>query len=251
MSCLSPGIPARLFETLAEVVGAHVWFQEHASGPEVGDDPFADGRADLGWICSTSYVDQSWAAGPGVRLLGVAWVPDDPDARGRPVYFGDLVVPADTSIRDLADLAQKRVGCNDPVSLSGHHALRFAAADAGFDLDLAHLDFTGGHQRSMDALVAGTLDAAVVDSVARRRRARIDPAVAALEVVARFGPWPVQPLVVRADLAETEVATFRRRLLDARTDARVQAALADAGMIDLVEVDEATYEPVRVRMSAV
>lgn len=251
MSCLSPGIPARLFETLADVLGADVWFQEHASGPVVGDDPFVDGSADLGWICSTSYADQSWAAGPGVRLLGVAWVPDDPGAAGRPVYFGDLVVPSDSSIRGITDLAGTRVGCNDPVSLSGHHALRFAAADAGFDLDLADLEFTGGHQRSMDALVAGTLDAAVVDSVARRRRARLDVAVDALEVVARFGPWPVQPLVVRADLDDIAAAALRRRLLDARSDPRVQAALADAGMVDLVEVDESTYDPVRVRMSAV
>jgi len=130
VSCLAPGIPERLFETLARVVGADVWFQRHASGPEPGDDPFADGRADLGWICSTSYADQAWAAGPGVQLLGIGWVPDDPDAGGRPVYFGDLVVPAGSPIRGVADLVGRRVGCNDPISLSGHHALRFAAADA-------------------------------------------------------------------------------------------------------------------------
>lgn len=250
MSCLSPGLPASLFEALAHVLHAEVWFQEHASGPEVGDDPFADDRADIGWICSTSYTDQSWAAGPGVRLLGVAWVPDDPDAAGRPVYFGDLVVPVGSSIRDVADLAGRRVGCNDPVSLSGHHALRFAAADVGFDLDRADLVFTGGHQRSMDALVSGTLDAGVVDSVARRRRARLDPAVARLEVVDRFGPWPVQPLVVRADLDDHLVDDLRRRLLDARADPTVRAALADAGLVDLVPVDETDYAPVGARLTA-
>ena len=250
MSCLSPGIPAPLFESLAGVLGVDVWFQEHASGPELGDDPFADGRADLGWICSTSYADQSWATGAGVRLLGVAWVPDDPDADGRPVYFGDLVVPPGSPVRGVADLAGRRVGCNDPVSLSGHHALRFAADDAGFDLDRADLVFTGGHQRSMDALVTGTLDAAVVDSVARRRRAQLDPSVAGLEVVARFGPWPVQPLVVRADLDDATVEHLRHRLLAANRDAAVCTALADAGLLGLVAVDESDYAPVGARLAA-
>ncbi|MDE0804448.1 MAG: PhnD/SsuA/transferrin family substrate-binding protein [Acidimicrobiales bacterium] len=250
VSCLSPGLPASLFEAFARVLGADVWFQEHASGPEVGDDPFADGRADIGWICSTSFADQSWAAGPGVRLLGVAWVPDDPDADGRPVYFGDLVVPAGSPIRGVADLAGRRVGCNDPVSLSGHHALRFAADDAGFDLDRADLVFTGGHQRSMDALVAGTIDAAVVDSVSRNRRARVDPAVASFDRVARFGPWPVQPLVVRADLDDHLVDDLRRRLLGARDDPGVRAALTDAGLLDLVAVDGSIYDLVGARLAA-
>ena len=58
------------------------------------------------------------------------------------------------------DLAGARIGCNDQISLSGHHALRFELEERGEDPDtFAELVFTGGHHRSLDLVVAGELDA--------------------------------------------------------------------------------------------
>ncbi|MEQ8841118.1 MAG: phosphate/phosphite/phosphonate ABC transporter substrate-binding protein [Acidimicrobiales bacterium] len=246
VSYLSPGFPALLFELLADRLGAEVTFETATSGPPADQDPFRDGTYDLGWICSTSFVDLALRPpDPSVVLAGVAWVPDDPDSLGRPVYFGDLVVPIGSDIQALSDLAGRRIGCNDVVSLSGHHALRFALADLGEDpSDFAELVFTGGHHRSLDALLAGDLDACVVDSVVRTRRARHDPAVAELPVIERLGPWPVQPLVARAGLDATRLADVRRTLL-AADDPDVGAALHDAGLSRLVEVDEHHYASVR------
>lgn len=251
ISYLSPGFPRSLFELFGELVDADVDFDESRSGPADGDDPFADGRADLGWICSTSYVGLALASDdPTVRLGGVAWVPDDPDTQGRPVYFGDVVVQADSPIRTFDDLAGARVGCNDEVSLSGHYSLRFALDDRSLD-PASHLDmvFTGAHHTSLDRLVAGELDAAVIDSVVRHTRSRRDAAVASLRVVHRLGPWPVQPLVVSTSLPCTDALLIRERLLRARTDPRMVAALAEAGLTSLVEVGSDHYEPVRAAMA--
>lgn len=253
ISYLSPGIPASLFELLTDIIGAELELVETSSGPLPGEDPFRDGRADLGWMCSTSFAELGDPAGdPSVALVGIAWVPDDPDSAGRPVYFGDVVVPADSPAQSLEDLAGQRIGCNDPVSLSGFHALRIELKRRGHDVtDFAELVFTGGHHRSLDLLLAGgELDATVVDSVCRTRRARHDEPVAALRVIERLGPWPTQPLIARSTMDAAEIARVQATVLAANDDSRVQAELAAAAMTRLVVVDPDHYRTVREAMRA-
>jgi ABC-type phosphate/phosphonate transport system substrate-binding protein len=149
-------------------------------------------------------------------------------------------------VDSLADLAGHRIGCNDVVSLSGHFALRIAIEELGHrSTDFAELVFTGGHHTSLDALLDGTVDACIVDSVVRIGRARHDPAVDGIRVIERLGPWPVQPLVARADLDPEILATVRQALLDADDDPELAAALADAALSRLVPVDDSHYAPVR------
>lgn len=250
---MTPGFPASLFERIAHALGADLTFDSSRSGPAIGDDPFADGRFDLGWICSTSYVDLSLrAAEPSVQLVGVAWVPDDPEAAGRPVYFSDLVIPSGSSVRSLDDLAGGRIGCNDPISLSGHYALRFEIERRGGDPDtFAELVFTGGHDASLDAVMAGELDAAVIDSVVRTRRTRGDPNLNSLQVIDRLGPWPVQPLVARSTMSADDLATFTSALLAANNDPAMRAELEAAALTGFVAVDADHYEPVRQAMTPV
>lgn len=250
---MSPGFPASLFELLGDVAGVEVTFDETLSGPAAGHDPFIDGTTDLGWICSTSYVDLATRGDdPSIQLAGVAWVPDDPDSNGRPVYFGDLVVRPDSGIETFDDLAGRRIGCNDPVSLSGHHALRFAMHDRGHDdMTFAQLVFTGGHHASLDMVVAGEIDAAVTDSVVRTARARVDPAVDALRVIERLGPWPVQPLVARSTLDPEQIDNVRRLILGASARADVKAELEAAALSHFVEVDPDHYAEVAAAMQRI
>lgn len=247
VSYMSPGFPETLFELLAHEMGAELHFETQTSGPQGNDDPFRDGTFDLGWICSTSFVDLALHDNdPTIQLAGVAWVPDDPDSAGRPVYFGDIVVGPQSDIESLEQLAGRRIACNDVVSLSGHYALRIAIEDLGHDSSrFAELIFTGGHHNSLDALLAGEVDACVVDSVVRLGRARTDPTVARLKVVERLGPWPVQPLVARRDLDADVLTGLRTALLAANENPVIAAALRDAALTRLVAVDESHYTPVR------
>lgn len=246
ISWMAPGIPATLFETVADIVGAELQLITTTSGPPPNEDPFLAGDADLGWMCSTSFAELSAPDGnESVELVGVAWVPDDPGCHDRAEYFGDLVVPAPSAARSLADLAGQRIGCNDPVSLSGYHSLRFALEQRGLVAhDWADLVFTGGHNTSLDRLVAGEIDAAVVDSVARTRRSRVDADVAGLRVVERLGPWPTQPLAARRGLPEAEIARVRDALLAAQHEERLGSELRNAAMTRLTTVDPAHYQRV-------
>lgn len=246
---MSPGFPRSLFTTLARLVDAEVSFDETQSGPAPGSDPFKSGDADLGWVCSTSFVDLA-ANGddPSVSLVGVAWVPDDPDAHGRPVYFGDVVTLPDSGIETFEDLEGATMGCNDEVSLSGYYSLDFALDDRGLAPTYVDRVLTGGHHASLDQLLAGQLDAAVIDSVVRRTRARDDEAVASLRVIERLGPWPVQPLVARVGLPADAVDEVRQRILDAANSPEIKAELNKAGLVGLIEVDADHYSPVRQAM---
>lgn len=243
---MSPGFPPALFETIGRAIGADVDFEVETSGPPPGVDPFRDGPYDLGWICSTSYVDLALRRPvPSVVLAGVGWVPDDPDVAGRPLYFGDLVVDAASPVRSLADLRGRRIGCNDAISLSGHLSLRFALDDIGESPDeFGRLVFTGGHHDSLDRLLAGDLDACVVDSIVRTSRARHDDAVASLRLVQRLGPWPVQPLVARAGLDPRQVAEIRDVVLALADDPAVADLLTESGLTGFAATDDDHYRPV-------
>ena len=246
---MSPGFPRSLFTSLGNIVGAEVDFDETASGPAPGVDPFLSGEADLGWICSTSFVDLGTRGSePSIELAGVAWVPDDPDSNGRPVYFGDLVTRADSGITTFDDLAGRTVGCNDEVSLSGNYSLTFALEDRGLPADFVTRVMTGGHHTSLDRLIAGEIDAAVVDSVVRTARARADDRIGDLHIIERLGPWPVQPLVARSTMSPEEVADVRRLLLNAADRPEIKAELEAACLTGLVEVGPDHYAPVRDAM---
>ena len=252
ISYMAPGFPESLFELIGDAIGATVEYETEMSGPAPGTDPFADSGAEFGWVCSTSFVDLATrGSDPSVQLVGVAWVPDDPDSAGRPVYFGDLVTRPGSEVSSINDLRGLRIGCNDVVSLSGHYALRFALDDAGISVDEVELVFTGGHHSSIDMMLAGDLDVAVVDSVVRTGRARLDPNVAALTVVERLGPWPVQPLVARSTLDPEQMATARRLLVEASDTPAMQAELDAAALSHFVEVGPDHYAPVRTAMDRI
>ncbi|MGI9642720.1 MAG: phosphate/phosphite/phosphonate ABC transporter substrate-binding protein [Acidimicrobiia bacterium] len=249
-SYLVPGFPATLFEVLADRLGAELVLESCGSGPDPGHDPFRDGTYDLGWICAPSYVDLNRAPEPSVRLVGAAWVPDDPAAQGQPVYFSDLVAAPDCEADSLADLSGLRIGCNDHMSLSGNHALQIALRERGEDPGgFADLIFTGGHQTSLDLLLTGELDAAVIDSIVRIARARREPEVAALRVVERLGPWPVQALVARTDMAGAEVEALCGRLLAVAAEPEVERQLHAAGLLGFVTIGDDHFEPVRAALA--
>ena len=246
---MSPGFPYSLFTSLARIVDAEVDFDETASGPAPGVDPFRGGEADLGWICSTSFVELGTRGDePTIELAGVAWVPDDPDCHGRPVYFGDLVTLPESGIETFEDLAGRTIGCNDEVSLSGNYSLTFALEDRDLPYDFATRVMTGGHHMSLDRLLAGEIDVALVDSVVRMGRARADERIANLRIIERLGPWPVQPLVARSTMSADDVARVRRLLLEATERPEIQAELDAACLTTLVEVGADHYAPVRVAM---
>jgi phosphonate transport system substrate-binding protein len=192
ISYLAPSIPAELFELVARHVAQRcgvetaIEFDPTISGPLAGDDdPFADGRADIGFVCAPTY---RWMR-ERVSLLP-ALVPLDPRAGGRPVYFADVVVRADSGIERFEQLHGRRWAFNDRNSRSGWFSmLERVGGNTRFFSELVH---AGSHLQSLEVVRDGRVDGAAIDSNVLFRQSRDG-----LRVVESWGPFPIQPVIVR------------------------------------------------------
>jgi phosphonate transport system substrate-binding protein len=221
---LAPSIPAKLFEHVARRLGASLEFETRISGPLEGDDdPFADGRADVGFVCAPTY---RWMR-RRVTLLP-SLVPADPRANGRPVYFADVVVRADSAIERFDDLRGRRWAYNDRNSKSGWFSmLDRVGGDTRFFAELVH---AGSHLRSLDAVRDGRTDAAAIDSNALARQPHGD-----LRVIESWGPFPIQPVIVRNEIDEATKSCIAKALL-------AMDGLAPFGFARFARVSAADYE---------
>jgi ABC-type phosphate/phosphonate transport system substrate-binding protein len=147
-------------------------------------------------------------------------------------------------VPDAAALAGHRVGFNGVDSLSGWVMPRAFLRRAGVDPDGFAWVRTGSHAASLEALAAGTIDAAPIDSGVRTLAARADARVAALPVLAQLGPLPA-PAVVACSLDAGLAARVRAVLVDlARFDGGADALRLGA-VARFAAVDDARYDPVR------
>jgi phosphonate transport system substrate-binding protein len=208
---LSPSIPQRFFEAIVDhvrcmlgCVRASLRAETLFSGPERGtQDPFSTGDYDVGFMCSPSFVWLRELRPPPVELLGVAPVFKDARTGGRPVYFCDVVVCGDSRIRSFAELRGRSWAYNDACSLSGYYSLLSKLARMGADEGFFGRVFcSGSHLNSIEAVIRGEADAAAIDSnVLSLRLGEVPGLSQKLRVIESWGPFPVQPVVVRSALS--------------------------------------------------
>ena len=237
-SWLSPGIRNEVFVGLvrhiSECIGREISldFCDKASGPTALRNPFETGEVDLGWMCSTAFIELS-----SVTLIEAAWIPNEEAALGEPQYFSDLFCPG-KEIQSVTDLKGLSLGCNDPLSLSGYHALRITLEKLGHRLeDFVEVVFTGGHLDSIRALELKSVDAIVVDSItAIVERPHYKPNL-------RLGPWPTQPLVASQTLEPSIQNAILDALLCAEENPKLKATLNSCGIQRFGRITAAAYAP--------
>lgn len=256
LSYLSPSMPQQLFVALANHLEVSLGtdielaFDSSRSGPRLGEDePFTSGVVDLAFLCATSYIWLSSRPTPAVDLAGIAWVPTDPRAGGRPIYFGDLLV-RHAGLSTLEDLRGHRVAFNDEVSLSGYHSLRLALSAAG--VNEAEVDWhrSGSHLASLRLLTTGAVDAAAVDSNVWKRLAGQHPRMRQqLRPIFALGPHPVQPLVLRRGIHPKLRDAVAQSLLDAMSNRELARAMKNAQLAGFTSVTDDDYAHLRTELA--
>lgn len=159
------------------------------------------------------------------------------------MYFSDVVVRAGHHAQEFADLAGCTWGYNDDCSLSGYFAALQKLAEIGCTGDyFGRRVQTGSHDASIEAILNGTIDCAAIDStvLARARRERADLGER-LRVVESWGPFPIQPVVVRSELGVTWAARIAQALLDLHSAHRGDGRLRDLGLERCIPIDDAAY----------
>jgi len=248
LTYLAPGIPLEFFEAvtdhLARALSLRIELEmdSSSSGPMYGQhDPFAADRHDIGFLCSPSYLYLRAKSPPSVELVPAGFAFDDPRAAGRPVTFSEVVVRSDHPARSFVDLAGGVWGYNDECSLSGHFSTLQKLSELGCNGDFFRRRVrTGSHHASLAATLDGAIDGAAIDStvlaLVRRERPEL---TSRLRVIDSWGPFPIQPIVVRAGLGSAWARRIADALLGLEREARTR--LARFGLADCVPIDDTAY----------
>jgi phosphonate transport system substrate-binding protein len=249
---LSPGIPRAFFEAVVEHVRrtlgrrASLSVETQVSGPmRGGDDPFSKGEADIGFVCAPSFFWLREMENPPVELLPTAPVFGDVRSPGRPVYFSEVVVRRESPARSFLDLRGSSWAYNDPCSLSGYYnLLKKLAETSEYGGFFGRVCCSGSHLESMRMICRGEADVAAIDSNVLRITLQSSPKLAEqIQILESWGPFPIQPVVIRSDLSCKLKIRIRAALLAICPEAGVVPDLAAFGLERFAPVTYEHYAP--------
>ena len=205
-------------------------------------------RDDLGlaMMCGLPFARR--AEIPGLKpTLIAAPVPSLARYAGKPVYFTDIVVRADSQHQTLEDTFDGVIGYTLVDSMSGGVALRCHLE--GFrnpQRPRLYRKTTGGFVNArnvIEALVAGAIDAGPLDSYYHDLLKRNDPGFAAqVRLVASTAAMPIPPLVATAALAEAELSRLQAALLAVSSSPELATVLERLQLRGFALVEPESYD---------
>jgi len=214
-------------------------------------DVFARGEADVGFICGLPYVMLTRRQPAPVELLAA---PVLAGARygGQPIYYSDVIVRRDSPFQAFADLRGRRWSYNDLDSHSGYNITRYQLVQMGETRGFFGAVIEAGwHQRSIELVRSGAVDASAIDSQVLAVALRDDPTLAAdLRVIDVLGPATIQPVVAARQVPEAVKADLRAALWAMADDPEARARLAEGLVARLAPVADATYDDIRAMVVA-
>ena len=202
-------------------------------------------RADLGAAAMCGYPLATWADGPAPVPIA-APAPSPKPFAGRPVYWTDIVVRADSRFERDDDLEGARFGWTVENSQSGYQAPRrhFAARA------LARGGRFFGSVRGplvtprgvVDAILEGSVDAGPLDAYWHALLRRHEPATAErLRVIARTGETPIPCFVAASATNEALRERLGRAFVDASDAEALGSARSDLALAGFERVDAGVY----------
>jgi ABC-type phosphate/phosphonate transport system substrate-binding protein len=244
MYAVAPGAAAawkRLFAWLSAHSGIDLEAIDHAA-PAPLEALWA--RSDLGcaFMCGFPFARSH----PQPKIVA-APVPSHLRYRGKPAYFTDLVVRADSEFRTLQDTFGGRLGYTIDTSHSGfnalrHHLMQFRSA-ARPTLYAGTVGPLVTPRRVIEALLADEIDVGPLDSFALDLIRRHEPALAAqLRVVASTDGAPIPMLIASRHCADEVVARLRASLICFGDTPETVSLRDELCLSGFVTVSSADYE---------
>ena len=195
------------------------------------------GGADIGWVCGLLYLSLK-AEGPWPFTPLAAPVMAADRYRGRPVYFGDVVVAAGSELTTFESLAGTVFAYNETASWSGCRMMADRLASRGRDLGWfgARVE-SGSHLASIDLVASGTASCAVIDSTVLEMAGRAGVDVRGIRVIDHLGPYPAPPFLIHEAIPDA----IRRDVVQALEQVASHGMVADWAVAAFAPVSGATY----------
>lgn len=161
-----------------------------------------------------------------------------------PLYRSAIMVRADETITEPAELKGRRAGINDWHSQSGMNVLRHSLLPyAGSEPFFREVRVTGSHRASLAALRSGHVDVVAVDCVTLALLMRCAPAeTGGLRRLAWSAPAPGLPLITRAMADNAELESLRRGLAAAFADPALAQHRATLGLTGMEVLSLESYD---------
>ena len=212
---------------------------------------YMDGSADVAFICSLPYVSLE-TDGPGSYVPIVAPILAGARYEARPIYFSDVIVPAESPIQSFADLRGKRWAFNEQLSQSGYGAVRHHLVATGNTTGyFKALVQTNSHAGSVESVVNGETDAAAIDSHALQLMLDENPTLRdRIRTVEVLGPSTVQPVVASTRLSASTRRSITASLATLHRRPELQKTLCAARVERFVPIGDEAYQDIREMVSA-
>ncbi len=217
---------SRFLGRMGALLGDQVQFVQRRTYGEV-NDLLLSGQLDAALVCTGGFLELESRRPGAVEVLAV------PVIGGKTTYHSDLIVPAASQARSLADLAGRRFAFTDDLSLSGYLYVASQLRERGLDHGrfFASAIFTRSHDRSIEAVAKGLVDGASVDSLVLESLLARDPGLAArVRVIHRSPPFGVMPVVAPVTLPVETRRKLGAVLLELHLDPEAAKALQAVGI---------------------
>ena len=206
---------------------------------------------DICFVCSLPYVHfERLGISPGVPVAAPVLQGDR--YGGKPIYFSDVIVHADSGLTSFADLRGRSWAYNETLSQSGygitrHHLVTLGETSGYF----GQVVEAGFHEVAINLVAGGTVDATAIDSQVLAIAMRDDPDLAqSIRVVASLGPSTIQPVAVSRRFDEPFHERVREVLLGLHLVDGFRPIL-DHGLIDhFAAVGPDDYDDIRSMLDA-
>jgi phosphonate transport system substrate-binding protein len=239
-----------VYRTVADAVGRSLGVSTVLVA-EPGFDSWPDDLNDVSFICGLPYVDfERRGCAPAIPVA--APVLQGSRYGGRPIYFSDVIVRRDSSLRSFLDLRGRSWAYNEVLSHSGYGLPRYSLLQLGeTDGFFSSLVKTGSHLESIARVAAGDADGSAIDSQVLTVAMADDPALPSeLRIVASLGPSTIPPVMVSRRVPPGLRAQITDVIVSLHHDPQAREHLSDAQVERFVAVAPDSYDDIRAMVDA-
>jgi phosphonate transport system substrate-binding protein len=206
---------------------------------------------DAAFVCGLAYIEMVRQSRADLEPLAAPLLIGERFS-GRPTYYSDVVVHQDSPFRRFSDLRGCSWAYNEPYSHSGYGITLYRLLQLGeIDGFFGRVVEAGWHERSIQLVASGEVDASAIDCQVLAITLREQPELAAqLRVIESLGPSTIQPLVVSRRLPGWLKNAILDIVLEMHEDAEAQRFFHHGFIERFVAVSDSSYDDLRAMRAA-